>query len=104
LYEGVLKVRAACPVCGLDLRGHDSGDGPVFFVLSLLCLVAVVGALVLEFTMQPPLWLQALGWAILLPLAAVLLLRPVKAFMIASQYRLLGTAVPEAPPASPPAV
>lgn len=100
LYEGVLRIRDACPVCGLDLRGHDSGDGPVFFVLSLLCFIAVIGALVLEFTVQPPLWLQAVGWGAALPVASVLLLRPVKAFMVASQYRLLGTEERDAPPSA----
>ena len=104
LYEGVLKVRTACPMCGLDLRGHDSGDGPVFFVLSLLCLIAVVGALALEFTVQPPLWLQAVGWGLALPIGAVVLLRPVKALMIASQYRLLGTEARDALHTPPPEV
>ena len=28
LFQGVLTVRERCPVCGLDLREHDSGDGP----------------------------------------------------------------------------
>lgn len=96
VYEGLLKVRSQCSACGLDLRGHDSGDGPVFFVLSFLCLVAVVGALVLEFTVHPPLWLQAAGWGLALPIWSLLLLRPVKALMIASQYRLLGTEVRDA--------
>jgi uncharacterized protein (DUF983 family) len=92
LYHGLLQVRPACGVCTLDLRGHDSGDGPVFVVLSFLCLVAVIGALALEFTVAPPLWAQAIGWAVALPMVAIVLLRPVKALMIAHRYRVLGTA------------
>ena len=33
LFAGLLTVRPACPVCGLDLSAQDAGDGPAVFVI-----------------------------------------------------------------------
>lgn len=91
IYQGLLDIRTECPVCRLDLRGHDSGDGPAFFVLSFWCLVAVLGALLLEMTVSPPLWVQAVGWGVVVLAGSVAGLRVAKAYLLAWQYQLLGT-------------
>src|SRR6202035_9601 len=38
LFAGLLSVRGACEVCGLDLSGQDAGDGPAVFVILFLGL------------------------------------------------------------------
>jgi uncharacterized protein (DUF983 family) len=87
LFEGFLRVRPACPVCGTDVSAHDSGDGPVAFIILIVGGIVVGLALVTEVKYQPPIWLHLALW---LPLAVVLILalmRPFKATLIALQYK-----------------
>jgi uncharacterized protein (DUF983 family) len=87
LFEGFLRVRHGCPVCGTDVSAHDSGDGPVAFIILIVGGLVVGLALVTEVKYQPPVWLHLIVW---LPLAAGLILalmRPFKATLIALQYK-----------------
>jgi uncharacterized protein (DUF983 family) len=87
LFSGLLAVRQRCAVCGLDLRAHDAGDGPAVLVIFPLGALVVGLAFWVEFTFAPPLWLHAVLWpAVTVPLA-ILLMRPMKAAMVALQYR-----------------
>ena len=87
LYDGLLKVRAVCPVCGLDLAQVDVGDGlatPVILVMgALLCGLAVW----VDVSFSPPWWLHVILWpAIGLPLG-LWLMRALKAALIAMQFK-----------------
>lgn len=87
LFAGFLAVVPRCEVCGLDLRAQDSGDGPVAFIILIVGFLVVGGALFVEVRWGWPIWLHLLVW---LPLAAALclgLMRPLKAGLIALQYR-----------------
>ncbi|MCS6778930.1 MAG: DUF983 domain-containing protein [Geminicoccaceae bacterium] len=87
LFAGFLSVVERCDVCGLDLRAQDSGDGPVAFIILIVGFVVVGAALFVEVRWGWPVWLHLLVW---LPLAAALclgLMRPLKAALIALQYR-----------------
>ena len=80
-------MRAACPACGLDLSAEDAGDGPAVFLVLVLGALAVGIAAWLEIEFAPPIWVHL---AVLTPLiigGAIGLLRPLKAAMIALQYR-----------------
>jgi uncharacterized protein (DUF983 family) len=87
LFQGFLGLRPRCEECGLDFAFADSGDGPAVFVILLAGLVVVGAALVLEFKYEPPLWVHAVLWGPLIPAVTLLPLRPMKALMIALQYR-----------------
>ena len=87
LFEGLLTVRAVCPVCALDLRANDPGDGPAIFVILILGALVVIAALTIEMKFEPPLWIHALLWPIFILAGAVALLRPFKATLIALQFR-----------------
>ncbi len=87
LFSGFLTVAAECPVCGQDLRAHEQGDGPAVFAILLLGAVIVGLALGTELRFQPPLWLHAVLWPPLIIAGALALLRPLKATLIALQYR-----------------
>jgi uncharacterized protein (DUF983 family) len=87
IFEGLLTVRPRCPVCGLDLSAHDAGDGPAVFVIFILGAVIVGLAFWVEFTFSPPLWVHAILWPIVTIPAAIALMRPIKAALIALQYR-----------------
>ena len=87
LYAGLLTVRDTCAVCGLDLKGQDTGDGAAFFVMLVVgALTMVLWALVENAWSPPPL----VPLAYLVPVVGLLsiaFLRPVKAFLLAQQYR-----------------
>ncbi|MCC2112476.1 MAG: DUF983 domain-containing protein [Hyphomicrobiales bacterium] len=86
LFSGYLKPAERCEACGLDLNFADSGDGPAVFIILLLGFVIVGGALFVELTWQPALWVHALLWIPLTVIIAGALLRPLKGIMIAQQY------------------
>ncbi|HZH51385.1 MAG TPA: DUF983 domain-containing protein [Microvirga sp.] len=86
MFQGFLKVRPKCEVCGLDFAFADSGDGPAFFVMSIVGLVVVGLALWVEFAYEPPIWLHIVMWFLLTGILSLLLVRPAKGIMIALQY------------------
>ncbi len=86
LFNGVLKVRPICAYCGLDLGAHDSGDGPASLVILLLGAIVVGLAFWVEFRFNPPLWVHILLWPLVITPLALLLMRPLKAGLIAQQY------------------
>ena len=87
LFSGLLTVRAACSACGLDFSAEDAGDGPQVFVILFLGLIVVGLAAWVELKFQPPLWLHMVVWTPLILGGAILMLRPLKAGLIALQYR-----------------
>ncbi len=87
LFRGFLTVVPECAVCGQDLGGHEEGDGPAVFAVLLLGAIVVGLALLAEVHFRPPLWLHAALWVPLTLGGAVALLRPLKATLIALQFR-----------------
>jgi uncharacterized protein (DUF983 family) len=82
-----LTVRAACPACGLDLSAEDAGDAPAVFLIFFLGAAAVGIAAWMEIEFEPPIWVHLLVLIPLIVVGAIGLLRPMKAFMVALQYR-----------------
>ena len=95
LFVGLLRVVPRCPACGLDLRGQDAGDGPAVFVILGLGALMMLLVLWVEFRFEPPWWLHVAIWIPLTFLGAVALLRVLKAWLIAQQYRHLSTGLEE---------
>lgn len=103
LFRGFLTLAKRCEVCGLDYSFADPADGPAFFAMMFMSFPVVGFALWLETTYEPPLWVHA---AIDLPLLLVLCLlplRPLKGWLVCSQYyhkaeegRLAASQTPEA--------
>jgi uncharacterized protein (DUF983 family) len=87
IFAGLLTVREECPRCGLDLSAEDAGDGPAVFLILVLGAVAVGVAAWLELEFSPPIWVHIVVLAPLIVGGAIGLLRPMKAGMIALQYR-----------------
>lgn len=87
LFVHLLNMRDKCDACGLDYKFVDTGDGPAVFAIFILGFLCVGGALVAEFQFGVPWWMHVLLWGILTPLLAVLLLRFLKATLIALQFK-----------------
>jgi uncharacterized protein (DUF983 family) len=87
LFRQALVLRESCSTCGLDFKFIDTGDGPAIFAIFILGFLVLGGALYVEFTFAPPPWVHAVLWGVLTPLLALVLLRFLKALLIALQYR-----------------
>lgn len=87
LFDGYLGLKAHCPACGLDYSKADPGDGPAVFVIFIVGFLAVGLAFVARFS-----WGWSIPAAFGVSAAATLvlilmLLRPLKATLIALQFR-----------------
>ena len=87
LFRRGLALRAKCERCGLDYAFADSGDGPAVFAIFILGFFILGGALLVEFRLNPPVWVHVVLWGVLTPLLAFFLLRVLKATLIALQYK-----------------
>ena len=87
LFSGVLAVREACPTCGLDLRAHDSGDGPAMAGIFVVGALAVIAALVVDVRYEPPLWVHAALWPVVVLPLSLAVMRVAKGLLVALQYR-----------------
>ena len=95
LFQGFLTVADLCERCGLDLRANDSGDGPAVIIIFVLGALVVPLALLVEARFAPPMWLHVVLWPPLILGLSLGLLRPLKAFFVAQQYRHRSTSVGE---------
>jgi uncharacterized protein (DUF983 family) len=86
LFNGFLTVVPRCGTCDLDLGSADSGDGPAVFVVLILGIFVVGGALAVEMAFTPPLWLHMVVWLPVATAGALALLRPFKGVLIALQF------------------
>jgi uncharacterized protein (DUF983 family) len=87
LFTGLLSVRDACEICGLDLSAQDAGDGPAVFVILFLGFIVVALAALVEIKFSPPIWIHLVLWTPFIIVGAIAMLRPLKAGLIALQYR-----------------
>lgn len=86
IFQGFLALRACCEVCGLDYSYADPADGPAFFVQMFTSVPAVIFTLMLEILWSPPVWLHLITSLPLLLLTTVLPIRPLKGWLVASQF------------------
>jgi uncharacterized protein (DUF983 family) len=87
LFKNVLELRPECECCALDFKFIDTGDGPAIFVIFILGFLALGGALLLHLGYGVALWKTYVSVGVLTPLIALALLRFLKAFLTALQYR-----------------
>ena len=86
MFKGFLTLRPSCEVCGLDYSFADPADGPAFFVICFACVPSVALAVWIEVAFQPPFWVHLLISLPFLLLTCILPLRPLKGWLVASQY------------------
>ena len=87
LFSGFLTIAPRCTHCDLDFSAQDSGDGPAVFVIFIVGPIVTGLAFWFEFTYMPPMWVHLLLWIPAVLGGSLLLLRPLKAILVALQYR-----------------
>lgn len=87
LFRGFLEVAPSCSACGLSYARFEAGDGPAVFAILIVGAIVAGGALVTEVNFQPPYWVQGVIWGPAVVILSLGLLRPLKAALIALQYR-----------------
>ena len=86
LFDGFLKMRENCEVCGLSYAFADPADGPAFFVICFGCVPAVVFALLLQVQLDPPYWVHLVTSLPFLLITCLAPLRPIKGWLVCSQF------------------
>jgi len=104
LFDGFLKLRSECSVCGLSYAFADPADGPAFIVICFGSVPAITLALGIQIAFSPPFWVHLLTSLPFALITSIAPLRPLKGWFIASQYlnkaregRLVGTWYPYGP-------
>ena len=87
LLKGYLTLAEKCTACGLDYSFADTADGPAFFVMSIVGTLGMAGFMVFQFTVEPPFWVHLVLTFPIIIAACMWMLRPVKGWMAAAQYR-----------------
>jgi uncharacterized protein (DUF983 family) len=89
LYKSglTLVLKDKCGICELDLSRNDSADGPAVFLIFVLGFALVPLALAFEALVHPPLLLHVLLWGTLALAITLGALRPLKAYIIALQFK-----------------
>lgn len=86
LFAGWASFANRCRACALDFSSFNVGDGPAAFLIFIVGTITVVGALVLDGAVSPPMWVHLI-W---IPVAAALTiggLRLSKGWLLAQEYK-----------------
>jgi uncharacterized protein (DUF983 family) len=87
VFQGYLKFRDHCRVCGADFKSADAGDGPAVFIILIVGAIVTPLLIILQFGFHLPGWL-ALTMTMLAAIALCLgLLPPFKSVLFAFQWK-----------------
>ncbi|MEP3048879.1 MAG: DUF983 domain-containing protein [Roseibium sp.] len=86
MFDGFLTIKPTCDHCGLDYSFADPADGPAFFVICFGCIPAVAFGIWLEIAFTAPYWVHLVTTLPLILLTCIPILRPLKGWMVASQF------------------
>ena len=87
LFSGFLTVAPSCSACGQSFAHFQAGDGPAVFAILIVGAIVSAGALLTEVWFQPPYWVQGAIWGPAVIILSLGFLRPLKAGMIALQFK-----------------
>ena len=86
LFKGFLKFNESCEACGADFSQEDTGDGPAFFVMTIVMFIFIPMVVAFQFLTDAPAWLIFVIWAPILVIACIALLRPLNGIMFNTQW------------------
>jgi len=82
-----MSINDECAECGFALAKNDSADGPSVFLIFILGFSLVPLAWMFELAFTPPFWVHVVLWSVVTLGITLGALRPLKAFVIALQYK-----------------
>ena len=86
MFKAWLTLAERCGRCGLNYRFAAPDDGPAFFSLCIVALPLIFVVVWLQVAFEPPWWVHLLTSFPLLIAGCLLPLRPIKGWLVASQY------------------
>ena len=87
LYAGMLRFAPRCSSCGLDFAHYNVGDGPAAILIMIVGAIVLPSALVMHFSVHPPLIVHLLLWPLLALALTIGGLRVAKAWLIAAEHQ-----------------
>ncbi|MCH8686284.1 DUF983 domain-containing protein [Pedomonas mirosovicensis] len=86
MFASWLKLAKRCDACGLDYSFASPDDGPAFFAMTIISFPLVGFAIWLELAYSPGWWVHLLTSGPLILGSCIASLRPLKGWIVASQY------------------
>lgn len=86
LFAGLTRLAPTCAACGLPF-GFDVGDAGAPFLILIVGVIAVVGAVVWQLSASPPWWAHALVWPPVVSALTIGLIRVAKGALAGQEYR-----------------
>ncbi|MCM2474481.1 DUF983 domain-containing protein [Rhizobium sp. CG5] len=86
MFNGFLTLKPRCEVCDLDYGFADPADGPAFFVMCFACVPSMLLGVWFEIVYEPAWWGHLLVTIPFMALTCILPLRPLKGWLVASQF------------------
>lgn len=86
MFNGFLTLKPRCEVCDLDYGFADPADGPAFFVICFACVPSMLLGVWFEVVYEPAWWAHLLVTVPFMALTCIPPLRPLKGWLVASQY------------------
>ncbi|GLS99948.1 membrane protein [Sphingobium jiangsuense] len=87
LFATMVGFAPRCRACGLDYEQFNVGDGPAAFLTMIVGALVLLLALVVEFSIRPPLWLHVIIWPVLTVICVTGALRLAKGALLILEYR-----------------
>ena len=86
MFRSWLKVADRCTVCNLDYRFAAPDDGPAFFSLCIIAFPLAFFIVWIQVAFDPAWWVHLFTSLPVMVLGTLLPLRPIKGWLVASQY------------------
>jgi uncharacterized protein (DUF983 family) len=86
MFDGFLSLAKKCDTCELDYSFADPADGPAFFAICFACIPSVILGLWIEVQYSAPYWVHLVTTIPFMLLTCVPPLRPLKGWLVASQF------------------
>ena len=86
MFRSWLKIADKCDACGLDYRFAAPDDGPAFFSLCIIAFPLTFLIVWFQVAYEPAWWVHLFTSFPLMIAGCLLPLRPIKGWLVASQY------------------
>ena len=86
-FDGYLRFRDSCRVCGADFEAADAGDGPAVFVILAVGAIVAPLLIILQVVVDLPDWMSLTITLIATVILCLVFLPPFKSLLFALQWK-----------------